>query len=57
MSKETNEPIPQWIQDAVGEVQDQADYWMELLNAGEFDLLELQMRMFLEYVESEEYLK
>jgi len=57
MSKETNKRVPKWIQDAVGEVQDQADFWIELHEAGEFEELELQMRMFLVYVESEEYLK
>jgi hypothetical protein len=49
--------MPKWIEDAVGEVQDQADFWLQLLDEGRHDELELQMQVFLNYVESEEYLK
>lgn len=57
MAKETKSRPPKWMRDAVRELQDQAKFWLELLEAKEEDEALLQLLVFKEYVNSEEYLK
>ena len=56
MSKETNKP-PKWIKDAVAEVQEQGRFWLRLLDEGREEECEFQMEVFINYINSEEYLK
>lgn len=56
MSKETNKP-PKWLKDAVAEVQEQAKFWLRLLDEGREEECEFQMEVFINYINSEEYLK
>lgn len=56
MSKESNK-TPKWVKDAVAEAQEQANFWLRLLDEGRVEECEFQVEVFINYVNSEEYLK
>ena len=54
MSKETNK-TPKWIKNIVAEAQEQAKFWLRLIDEGRLEECGLQMEVFLNYLDSKGY--
>jgi len=54
MSKETNH-TPKWIKDAVAEVQEQAKFWLRLIDEDRLEECEFQVEVFINYLDSKGY--
>jgi hypothetical protein len=54
MSKETNK-TPKWIKDAVAEAQEQAKFWLRLIDEDRLEECEFQVEVFINYLDSKGY--